>query len=50
LDDAVLLGYCAISSLAHPSITRVPPAWLYADAPPAGKSDPAVALNGFFND
>ena len=50
VDDAVLLGYCAMSGLAHSRITRVPLVWLYAEAPPAGKPDPAIALNGFFND
>ncbi len=42
-EDAVLLGYCAMSGLAHSRITRVPVSWLYADAPSAG-------LRGFFND
>ncbi len=50
VDDAVLLGYCAMASLAHSRITRVSLAWLYADAPPAGPSATATALNGFFND
>ena len=50
VDGAVLFGYCAMSSLAHSRITRVPLTWLYADAPPLGKPDPATPLNGFFND
>ena len=29
VDDAVLLGYCALSNLAHSRITRVPIDWLY---------------------
>jgi hypothetical protein len=33
VDDAVLLGYCAMSGLAHSRVTRVPVAWLYEDAP-----------------
>ncbi len=47
VDDAVLLGYCAMSGLAHSRITRVPLAWLYADAPSARPT--ATDLNGFFN-
>lgn len=43
MDDAVLLGYCAMSGLAHSRITRVPVAWLYSDKPD-------VDLHGFFND
>ncbi|NUQ61150.1 MAG: exo-alpha-sialidase [Pirellulales bacterium] len=35
VDDAVLLGYCAMSGLAHSRVTRVPVSWLYSDAPPA---------------
>ncbi len=31
MDDAVLLGYCAMKTLAHCRITRVPMSWLYAD-------------------
>jgi len=31
VDDAVLLGYCAMSGLAHSRVTRVPVSWLYAD-------------------
>jgi len=33
VDDVVLLGYCAMSGLAHSRITRVPVSWLYEDAP-----------------
>jgi len=33
VDDAVLLGYCAMSNLAHSRITRVPLAWLYSGKP-----------------
>ncbi len=33
MDDAVLLGYCAMKGLAHSRVTRVPVAWLYQDAP-----------------
>jgi predicted neuraminidase len=43
LDDAVLLGYCAMSNLGHSRITRVPVAWLYG-----GQSE--ICLHGFFND
>jgi len=54
VDDAVLLGYCAMSGLAHSRVTRVPVAWLYA-----GQNDrlsdraadsPTSPLRGFFND
>lgn len=44
LDDAVLLGYCAMSNLAHSRITRVPVQWLYAGVPPASP------LHGSFAD
>ncbi|MCX7010766.1 MAG: sialidase family protein [Kiritimatiellaeota bacterium] len=50
LDDAVLLGYCAMASLKHSRITRVPLAWLYGDAPPAGAPATPDSLNGFFGD
>ncbi len=43
MDDAVLLGYCAMSGLAHSRITRVPVSWLYSDKP-------SVNLHGYFND
>lgn len=33
MDDAVLLGYCAMSNLAHSRVTRVPVSWLYAGKP-----------------
>ena len=35
MDDAVLLGYCAMKGLAHSRITRVPVPWLYQDGPPS---------------
>ena len=41
--DSVLLGYCAMSNLAHSRITRVPVSWLYADKP-------GIYLHGRFND
>lgn len=50
LDDAVLLGYCAMSSLKHSRITRVPLTWLYADVPPGSAPATPDFLNGFFND
>ena len=50
MDDTVLLGYCAMSGLAHSRITRVPVPWLYADAPPAAKTNAASPFNGFFSD
>ena len=37
VQDAVLLGYCAMSGLGHSRVTRVPVAWLYA--PPPGEKD-----------
>ncbi len=43
VNDAVLLGYCAMSNLAHSRVTRVPVAWLYADKPD-------ICLHGYFND
>lgn len=52
--DSVLLGYCAMSNLAHSRITRVPVSWLYGDRPavfsvyPQGAS--AIRLHGYFND
>ncbi|MFA7174979.1 MAG: sialidase family protein [Kiritimatiellia bacterium] len=30
VDNAVLLGYCAMSGLCHTRVTRVPVAWLYS--------------------
>jgi len=33
-EDAVLLGYCAMSGLGHSRITRVPVAWLYKEGGP----------------
>ena len=33
VNDAVLLGYCAMAGLGHSRVTRVPVAWLYAPAP-----------------
>ena len=33
VDNAVLLGYCAMSALAHSRVTRVPVPWLYAGKP-----------------
>jgi hypothetical protein len=36
--------------LKHSRITRVPLAWLYADAPPAASPATPDSLNGFFND
>jgi sialidase-1 len=43
MDDAVLLGYCAISGLAHSRITRVPVSWLYRDGPaPASVKQPPL--------
>jgi predicted neuraminidase len=52
--DAVLLGYCAMSNLAHSRITRVPVSWLYADKPAATsdakRSAPGSTLQGFFSD
>lgn len=44
MDDAVLLGYCAMSGLAHSRITRVPVSWLYTDgpAPVAVKQEPLL--------
>jgi len=52
-DDAVLLGYCAMSGLAHSRITRVPVSWLYVDGPVTGpvRNDPPLfgkAANGPF--
>jgi len=43
MDDAVLLGYCAMSGLAHSRVTRVPVAWIYGE-------QPDICLHGFFND
>lgn len=66
VNDAVLLGYCAMSGLAHSRITRVPVKWLYQDRPaPVAvqnerllfetsadglSSDVLLDLNGFFNE
>jgi len=57
MDDAVLLGYCAMSGLAHSRVTRVPVPWLYAPSPvaqaapvPALFEQAANVFNGFFND
>lgn len=50
VENAVLLGYCAMSRLAHARITRVPVAWLYADTARTGPASEATPLNGFFND
>ncbi|MDD2456068.1 MAG: sialidase family protein, partial [Kiritimatiellae bacterium] len=41
--DSVLLGYCAMSGLAHSRVTRVPVAWIYGE-------QPDICLQGFFND
>jgi predicted neuraminidase len=43
IDDAVLLGYCAMSGLAHSRITRVPTSWLYINgaAPLSFEKDPS---------
>ena len=52
--DAVLLGYCAMSNLAHSRITRVPVSWLYAPRPAVISIDPPgtskIRLYGFFKD
>ena len=50
VDNAVLLGYCAMSGLAHSRITRVPVAWLYTDAVSPNPAIPTNTFNGFFND
>ena len=56
VEDAVLLGYCAMSGLAHSRVTRVPVPWLYADGPakrptpPKGAPGEAAVLKGFFSD
>jgi hypothetical protein len=54
LGDTVLLGYFAMSGLAHSRITRVPISWLYADTAGSVSSGeqavPACQLHGFFND
>lgn len=53
MDDAVLLGYCAMSGLAYSRITRVPVPWLYSDRPAVisiNRQDaPVINLHGFFN-
>ncbi len=51
--DAVLLGYCAMSLLGHSRVTRVPVSWLYAPTPtpvPSPSDMPDAVFNGFFND
>ena len=55
VDDAVLLGYCAMSHLQHSRITRVPVSWLYQDgpAPVVVKEDPPLfekAAEGAFTE
>jgi sialidase-1 len=54
VDDTVLLGYCAMSGLAHSRITRVPVAWFYAARPAVISIDPPgtskIRLYGFFKD
>lgn len=49
MEDAVLLGYCAMSGLAHSRITRVPLPWLYAERPPAPSADRQEAPGLFEN-
>jgi len=44
VDDAVLLGYCAMSGLGHSRVTRVPVSWLYAAPAPAAKVKPLPPL------
>lgn len=44
MDDAVLLGYCAMSKLAHSRITRVPLSWLYQDGPQSGAANEETQL------
>jgi len=53
----VLLGYCAMSGLAHSRVTRVPVPWLYAPSPVAQAApvpplfeQAANVFNGFFSD
>jgi len=48
--DSVLLGYCAMSNLAHSRITRVPVSWLYADGPLYPQDTSPIRLHGYFND
>ena len=54
MDDAVLLGYCAMSGLAHSRVTRVPVSWLRADGPAVISADkreaPDINFHGYFND
>ncbi len=54
VDDAVLLGYCAMSGLAHSRITRVPLAWLEEPRPAVISFDApgtsTIRLYGYFKD
>jgi len=43
MDEAVLLGYCAMSNLAHSRVTRVPISWLYTP-PPVSTAKPEPPL------
>jgi sialidase-1 len=45
VQDAVLLGYCAMSGLAHSRVTRVPAPWFYAPSP-VEKATPVPPLFG----
>ena len=49
MEDAVLLGYCAMSNLAHSRITRVPVPWLYGNRPDS-QGESTNCLHGYFND